>query len=101
MCVGFAEEDAMIIWTPVAVNEKPFLRDNVLGKVLLPEYSAAVIGTSVILRVYAGGATLRPWTTPSFALTTIPFATRDEAQAWVNENRADVDYASKAPASEA
>jgi hypothetical protein len=42
----------MIVWTPIAVNEKPLLR----GKVLLPEYSAAVIGSSVVLRVFTGAS---------------------------------------------
>jgi hypothetical protein len=32
----------MIIWMPVAVNENPALRENVRGRALLPEYSAAV-----------------------------------------------------------
>ena len=36
----------MIVWMPIAVNEKPALR----GKVVLPEYSAAVIGSSAVLR---------------------------------------------------
>jgi hypothetical protein len=36
----------MIEWIPVAVNEKPLPR----GKQLLPEYSATVIGSSVVLR---------------------------------------------------
>ena len=52
----------MIVWTPIAVDEKPFLR----GKGFLPPYSATVIGTSVVLRMYGGGIT-----SLSFALTTI------------------------------
>ena len=71
----------MIVWTPVAVNEKSMLQ----GKSLVPEYSAAVIGSSVVLRVYTGGVT-----SYSFALTTVPFATPDEARAWVEANKADV-----------
>jgi hypothetical protein len=38
----------MIVWIPIAVNEKPLLR----GKIVIPEYSAAVIGSSVVLRVW-------------------------------------------------
>jgi hypothetical protein len=53
----------MIVWTPIAVNEKPALR----GKVVLPEYSAAVIGSSVVLRAYGGGLS-----DLSLALTTAP-----------------------------
>jgi hypothetical protein len=73
----------MIVWTPVAVNERPFTR----GKVVLPEYSAAVIGSSVVLRVHSGGLS-----SLSFALTMVPFATPDEACAWVESNKADVTY---------
>jgi hypothetical protein len=80
----------MIIWTPIAVNEKPLLR----GKRLLPEYSAAVIGSSVVLRVFTGG-----FTSLSLALTTVPFDTPDDAHAWVESNRVDVPYASQLPAS--
>jgi hypothetical protein len=43
----------MIVWTPVAVNEKPLLR----GKAVLPVYSAATVGNSVVLRAYGGGLT--------------------------------------------
>jgi hypothetical protein len=53
------------------VNEKSVLQ----GKSLLPEYSAAVICSSVVLRVYTGGIT-----SYSFALTTVPFATPNEAR---------------------
>jgi hypothetical protein len=53
----------MIVWMPIAVNEKPALR----GKVVLPEYSAAVIGNSVALRAYGGGLAGL-----SLALTTVP-----------------------------
>ena len=58
----------MIVWTPIAVDEKPYLR----GRGFIPPYSATVIGTSVVLRMYGGGITsLRfpptfiPWM-PSF-----------------------------------
>lgn len=68
----------MIEWTPIAVNEKPLLR----GKNILPEYSAAVIGSSVVLRFYGGGLTAL-----SVALTTIPFAAASEAAAWIEANR--------------
>jgi hypothetical protein len=93
----------MIVWTPVAVNEK---REPTWVQVqpYLPDYSAAVVGTSVVPRLYGGGgqAPLRGFIGGiSFALTTIPFPTREEAQAWVEANRADVDYALKPPASEA
>jgi hypothetical protein len=53
--------------------------------VLLPEYSAAVIGRSVVLRVYTGGIF-----SVSLAFTTVPFATPDEARAWVEANKTDV-----------
>ncbi len=43
----------MIVWIPMAVNEKPLLR----GKIVIPEYSAAIIGSSVVLRVFGGGLT--------------------------------------------
>src|SRR5262245_7234631 len=66
--------NTMIVWTPIAVNEKSLLRGK---KRLLPEYSAAVIGSSVVLRLFAGG-----FTGLSFALTTVPFATPDDARAW-------------------
>jgi hypothetical protein len=80
----------MIVWTPIAVNEKPLLR----GKVLLPEYSAAVIGSSVVLRVFTGGVTGL-----SLALTTVPFDTPDAACAWVESHKTDIAYASQLPAS--
>jgi hypothetical protein len=50
----------MIVWTPTAVDEKPYLR----GQGHIPPYSATVIGTSVVLRMYGGGVTSLP-----FALT--------------------------------
>ncbi len=78
----------MIVWTPVAVNETPALR----GRVLLPECSAAVIGSSVVLRVYSGGLT-----SLGIALTTIPFATAGDAQAWVDANGVDLNYESRLP----
>jgi hypothetical protein len=81
----------VIVWTPVAVNEKSMFRE---GKVLLPEYSAAVIGSSVVLRVYTGGIT-----SLSLALTTVPFATPDEATAWVESNKTDATYDCQLPAS--
>jgi hypothetical protein len=62
-------------------------------KVIAAEYSAAV-GGSVVLRVYTGGIT-----SYSFALTTVPFATSDEAHAWVEANKADVTYNRQLPAS--
>ena len=61
-------------------------------KRLLPEYSAAVIGSSVVLRLFAGG-----FTGLSFALTTVPFATPDDARAWVEANRTDMAYESQLP----
>jgi hypothetical protein len=82
----------MIVWIPIAVNEK---EERTWAQPYLPEYSAAVIGSSVVLRVYGGGgyAPLRAFTGGlSFALTTIPFATRDEAQAWIDANRAEIAY---------
>jgi hypothetical protein len=77
----------MIEWTPIAVNEKPLLR----GKKVLPEYSAAVIGSSVVLRFYGGGLTAL-----SVALTTIPFASASDAIAWVETNRMKFAYANEA-----
>jgi hypothetical protein len=88
----------MIVWTPVAVNEKPYVQGKTLMKPFLPEYSAAVIGSSVVLRVYGGGGNWLPLTSLSFALTTIPFASPGEAYAWVEANRADVDYELRPPA---
>jgi hypothetical protein len=73
----------MIVWVPIAVNEKPFLR----GKGLLPEYSAAIVGNSVVLRVYGGGLTGL-----SFAMTTIPFQTSEAAADWIEANRFDLAY---------
>src|SRR6516164_6704859 len=61
-------------------------------KRLLPEYSAAVIGSSVVLRLFAGGVTGL-----SLALTTVPFATPDDARAWVEANRTDMAYESQLP----
>jgi hypothetical protein len=78
----------IILWTPVAVNEKPLLR----GKKVLPEHSAAVIGNSVALRFFGRGLT-----GPSIALTTIPFPTAEEASGWVEENRMTFEYASELP----
>jgi hypothetical protein len=77
----------MIVWTPVAVNEKSLLRGS---KRLLPEYSAAVIGCSVVLRLFAGG-----FGSLSFTLTTVPFATPDDAHAWVEANKTDMAYESR------
>jgi len=70
----------MIVWTPIAVDEKPFLR----GKGVIPPYSATVIGTSVVLRLYGGGITSLP-----FALTTIPFPSASDATAWIDAHRSD------------
>jgi len=70
----------MIVWTPIAVDEKPFLK----GKGFIPPYSATVIGTSVVLRLYGGGITSLP-----FALTTIPFSTASDATAWIDAHRSD------------
>ncbi len=91
----------MIVWIPIATNEKQVPS---WAKPYLPDYSAAVIGTSVVLRLYGGGgqAPLRGFIGGiPFALTTIPFHTREEAQAWVEANRVDLDYDLKPPASEA
>jgi hypothetical protein len=63
------------------------------GKVFLTEYSAAVIGSSAVLRVVTGG-----FTSLSFALTTVPFASPDEARAWVESNKTDVAYDRQLPA---
>jgi len=76
----------MIVWTPIAVNEKPLLR----GKIVLPEYSAAVIGSSVVLRMFGGGLTGL-----SLALTTIPFSSADAASEWIEANKLDMAYTSK------
>jgi hypothetical protein len=81
------EECFMLEWTPIAVNEKPLLR----GKRILPEYSAAVVGNSVVLRLYTGG-----FTRLSMTLTNIPFATSADAAAWVEAHKADITYASQA-----
>ena len=70
----------MIVWTPIAVDEKPFLR----GKGFIPAYSATVIGASVVLRLYGGGITSLP-----FALTTIPFPSAGDAAAWIEAHRSD------------
>jgi hypothetical protein len=76
----------VINWTPIAVNEKPLLR----GKKLLPEYSAAVVGNSVVLRFFGGGLTGL-----SVALTTVPFATASEAADWIAANRTEFAYTSE------
>src|SRR5216684_5990920 len=73
----------MIVWIPIAVNEKPLLR----GKIVIPEYSAAIIGSSVVLRVFGGGLTGL-----SYALTTIPFPTSEAAAEWIEANRFDMAY---------
>jgi hypothetical protein len=70
----------MIVWTPIAVDEKPFLR----GEGIIPAYSATVIGTSVVLRMYGGGIT-----SLSFALATIPFSSGGDAAAWIEAHRSD------------
>jgi hypothetical protein len=57
------------------------------GKVVLPVYSAATIGNSVVLRAYGGGLT-----GVTLALTTIPFATSAEANAWIEANKSDERY---------
>lgn len=76
----------MINWIPIAVNEKPLLR----GKKVLPEYSAAVIGNSVVLRFYGGGLLA-----VSVSLTTIPFDTPADASAWIEANRSEFAYTSQ------
>jgi hypothetical protein len=70
----------MIVWTPIAVDEKPYLS----SKGFIPPYSATVIGTSVVLRMYGGGITSLP-----FALTTIPFPNAGDAAAWIEAHRSD------------
>jgi hypothetical protein len=70
----------MIVWTPIAVDEKPYLR----GRGFIPPYSATVIGTSVVLRMYGGGITSLP-----FALTAIPFPSAIDAAAWIEAHRSD------------
>ena len=76
----------MIVWIPIAVNETPLLR----GKIVIPEYSAAIIGSSVVLRVFGGGLTEL-----SYALTTIPFPTSEAAAEWIEANRFDMAYTSQ------
>ncbi len=71
----------MLEWVPISVNEKPLLR----GKKVLPEYSAALVGNSAVLRHYGGGLS-----SVSVALTTIPFPTVAAAARWIEENRLDV-----------
>ena len=71
----------MIVWTPIAVDEKSYLR----GKGFLPPYSATVIGTSVVLRQFGGGG----FGSISFALTTIPFPSASDAAAWIEAHRSD------------
>jgi hypothetical protein len=91
----------MIVWTPVAVNERP---EPTWAQPYLPDFSAAVTGTSMVLRPHRGGgqAPLRGFIGGMpFALRTIPFPTREEAQAWDEANRVDLDYDLKPPASEA
>ena len=73
----------MIDWTPIAVNEKSMMR----GRIILPEYSAAVIGNSVVLRMYGGGLA-----GVAYGLTTIAFATSAEASAWIEANKSDEQY---------
>lgn len=67
----------MIVWTPIAVSEKPQLR----GKGILPEYTAAVIGSNVVLKVNGGLAGV------SVALTAIAFPTPADAVRWVEANK--------------
>ena len=76
----------MIVWIPIAVNEKSLLR----GKIVIPEYSAAVIGSSAVLRVYGGGLTGL-----SYALTTVPFPTPEAAAEWIEANKFDMAYSAK------
>jgi hypothetical protein len=76
----------MLIWTPIAVNEKPLLR----GKRILADYSAAVVGNSVVLRLYTGG-----FTRLSIALTHIPFATSADSTAWIDTHKANISYSSQ------
>src|SRR5260370_42585875 len=70
----------MIVWMPIAVDEKPYLR----GQGHIPPYSATVIGTSVVLRMYGDGVTCVP-----FAPTNIPFPCASEAVAWFQAHWAD------------
>jgi len=70
----------MIRWTPIAVDEKPYLS----GKGSIPPYSATVVGTSEVLRMYGGGITSLP-----FALATIPFPNASDAAAWIEAHRSD------------
>jgi hypothetical protein len=76
----------MIDWTPIAVNEKPLLG----GNKLLPEYSAAVVGSSVVLRLYAAR-----FFSFSMALTTVSFAAPEDAAAWIAANKVDLPYANQ------
>ena len=79
----------MLEWTPISVNEKPLLR----GKNILPEYSAALVGNSVVLRHYGGGLS-----SVSVALTTIPFPDVDAAARWIAQNRLEIQGAGGATA---
>jgi hypothetical protein len=76
----------VIDWTPIGVNEKPVLG----GKIVLPEYSAAIIGSSIVLRVCGGDSAGL-----SIGVTTIPFATPHAAAEWIEANRADLAYTSQ------
>jgi hypothetical protein len=67
----------MIVWTPIAVSEKPQLR----GKGILPEYAATVIGSNVVLKVHGGPAGV------AVALTAIAFPTPADAVRWVEANK--------------
>jgi hypothetical protein len=78
----------MIVWTPVAVNEKSLSRRK--------QIPAAIIGSSAVLRVYTGGLTSH-----SFALTSVPFATPHEARAWVESNKTNATHAYQLPTSNA
>jgi hypothetical protein len=68
----------MIVWTPAVVDERQE-RTWVKVQPYLPDYSAAVIGTSVVLRLYGGGGQAPPRAfigEIQFALTTTSFPTR-------------------------
>lgn len=76
-CPIFGKVSVMIVWTPIAVSEKPQLR----GKGILPEYAAAVIGSNVVLKVNGGLAGV------SVALTAIAFPTPADAARWIEANK--------------
>jgi hypothetical protein len=66
----------MLTWVPIATNEPQTFR----GKP--SPASAAVVGSSVVLRFYHSGLFSIPVST-----TSIAFASETEASAWIEANR--------------